>query len=77
MEQKFDVLSQAVSRDEEGKNAAMMLIFQAIPCITHLESRVGEKVVTLLLVMAANKYQEHSNSRCLIRMFSTLRYWVA
>jgi hypothetical protein len=56
VEQKIDLISQAISRGEEGKEAAMMLISQAIPCIMHLENRVGEKLVTVLLAMAANKY---------------------
>jgi hypothetical protein len=31
----------------------------------HLENRVGEKLVTVLLAMAANKYQERTNTRTL------------
>jgi hypothetical protein len=65
VEQKIDLISQAISRGEEGKEAAMMLISQAIPCIMHLENRVGEKLVTVLLAIAANKYQRHTNTRSL------------
>jgi hypothetical protein len=63
--QKIDLISQAISRGEEGKEAAMMLISQVIPCIIHLENRVGEKLVTFLLAMAANKYQQRTNTRSL------------
>jgi hypothetical protein len=65
VEQKIEMISQAISRGEEGKEAAMILISQAIPCIMHLENRVGEKLVTVLLAMAANKYQERTNTRTL------------
>jgi len=58
LEQKLDMISQAISRGEEGKEAALMLISQAIPCIMHLENRVGEKLITVLLARAAEKYQE-------------------
>jgi len=40
VEQKIDLISQAVLRGDEGKEAAMLLISQAIPCILHLENRV-------------------------------------
>jgi len=48
---------QAISRGKEGKEAALMLISQAIPCIMHLENRVGEKIITVLLARAAEKFQ--------------------
>jgi len=34
-----------------------MLIKQAIPCIMHLENRVGEKILTMLLFIAEELYQ--------------------
>jgi hypothetical protein len=71
VEQKIDMISQATSRGEEGKETAMILISQAIPCIMHFENRVGEKIVTVLLAMAANKYQERSNIRSLTQ-FATI-----
>ena len=33
----------------------MILIEQAIPCILHMENRVGEKILKLLLIDGANK----------------------
>jgi hypothetical protein len=53
--QKLDIIIQAISRGSEGKEAALMLISQAIPCIMHLENRVGEKIIILLLARAAEK----------------------
>jgi hypothetical protein len=73
VEQKIDLISQAVLRGDEGKEAAMLLISQAIPCILHLENRVGEKLVTVLLAMAANKYQQRSNCRTLTRFANIIQ----
>ena len=36
VEQKLDLINQAITRGQEGKEAALMLISQAIPCIMHL-----------------------------------------
>jgi hypothetical protein len=38
---------------KKEKETAMILILQAIPCIMHLENRVGEKLITVLLAMGA------------------------
>jgi hypothetical protein len=53
--QKLDIIIQAISRGREGKEAALMLISQAIPCIMHLKNCVGEKIIILLLARAAEK----------------------
>jgi hypothetical protein len=45
------MIAQAISRGEEGREAVIMLIMQAIPCIMHLKNRVGEKLITALLAM--------------------------
>jgi hypothetical protein len=58
VEQKVDIITQAISRGVEGSKAALMLISQATPCIMHLENRVGEKLITVLLAMAADKYRQ-------------------
>jgi hypothetical protein len=73
VEQMIDLIFQALLRGDEGKEAAMMLIAQAIPCILHLENRVGEKLVTILLAMAATKYQEKHNCRSLTRFANTIQ----
>jgi hypothetical protein len=56
VEQQLDIISQAISRGEEGKEAALMLISQATPCIMHLENRVGGKIIMVLLAMAADNF---------------------
>jgi hypothetical protein len=43
VEQKLEMIIRAINRSGEGKEAALMLISQAIPCIMHLENWVGEK----------------------------------
>jgi hypothetical protein len=35
VEQQLELIVQAISRGEEGKEAALMLFIQAIPCIMH------------------------------------------
>ena len=47
---------------EEGKAAALILISQVIPCIMHLENRVGEKLITVLLSLEAQLYQKRNTS---------------
>jgi len=69
VEQQLDIIMQAISRGDEGKEAALMLISQAIPCIMHLENSVGEKIITVLLARAAEKYQSRSNARTLDSRF--------
>jgi phage tail tape-measure protein len=53
VEQQLKLLSKAVARGVIGREAALMLIEQAIPCVMHLENRVGEKLITVLLAMGA------------------------
>jgi hypothetical protein len=71
VEQKLDIISQAISRGDEGREAALMLIAQAIPCIMHLENRVGEKLNTVLLAMAADKYRQRTNTTTLSTRFAS------
>jgi hypothetical protein len=40
VEQKLKMIVAAFSRSQEGIEAAIILIIQAIPCIMHLENRV-------------------------------------
>jgi len=61
-EEKLHLLKLAVERSEHGKAAALMLIEQAIPCIMHLENRVGEKILTMLLSTGAKLYQERRSA---------------
>jgi hypothetical protein len=62
VEQQLDIISKAISRGEEGKEVALMLISQAIPCIMHLKNRVSEKKITVLLAMAADNFQSQKTT---------------
>jgi hypothetical protein len=73
VEQQLDLISQAISWGEEGKDGALMLIAQAIPCIMHLEKRVGETLIMVLLARAVEKYQQHSNTRGLTRFAANIQ----
>jgi len=53
IEERLDRIKEAIQRTEEGKEAALILIKQTIPCIMHIENRVGEKLITFLLVLGA------------------------
>jgi hypothetical protein len=48
VELQKELVTQAISRGEEGKDAALLLISQAVPCAMHLENRAGEKIITVL-----------------------------
>ncbi|MFN9983176.1 MAG: hypothetical protein ACK53Y_24830, partial [bacterium] len=61
------LIREAILRTEEGKEAALMLIKQAIVCIMHLEDRVGEKLITILLSIGANKFQRENATESLAR----------
>jgi hypothetical protein len=76
VEQQLDIITQAISRGQEGKEAALMLISQAIPCIMHLENRVGEKLITVLLARAAEKFQQRGNTRNLTRFAAQIQHIV-
>ncbi len=41
VELQLELIIHAIDRGDEGKDAALLLIMQAIPCIMHLENRVG------------------------------------
>lgn len=56
--------------------AALMLISQAIPCIMHLENRVGEKLITVLIARAAEKFQQRGNTRNLTRFAAQIQHIV-
>jgi hypothetical protein len=58
VEERIILMQLAVQRSEMGREAAMMLIQQAIPCIMHLENRSGEKILTMLLSIGAETYQK-------------------
>ena len=57
MEQRLALLQEAILRTREGREAALILIKQAIPCIMHKENRAGEKVINVVVALGAEKYQ--------------------
>ncbi len=56
-EHRLTGIQDAILCTAEGKDAALMLIKQAIPCIMHLENRVGEKLITILLSIGGKRFQ--------------------
>jgi hypothetical protein len=70
VEQLLDLITQAIARGQEGKEAAFMLICQAIPCIMHLENRVSKKLITVLLARAAENFQKRSTAWSLATRFA-------
>jgi hypothetical protein len=61
-EHRLSRIQDAILRTAEGKEAALMLIKQAIPCIMHMENRIGEKIITMLLAIGAKRFQRGSRS---------------
>lgn len=56
VEEKLLLIKRAIERSAHGKDAALMLIKQAIICIMHLENRTGEKILTMLLSIGVELY---------------------
>jgi hypothetical protein len=56
---------QAVARGQEGKESALILIMKALPCIMHLENRISEKLITVLLAMGVELFQRHCGVKSL------------
>jgi hypothetical protein len=51
--------------EQEGKNVALILIKQVVPCIMHTENHVGEKIITVLVSIGAAKLQSERQSASL------------
>ena len=49
VEDRLRVIRDALVPDNLTREGMMILLEQAIPCVLHLENRVGEKIVTMLL----------------------------
>jgi len=47
-----------IARTAEGKDAALMLIKQAIICIMHMENHLGENLISMLLSTGAERFQK-------------------
>jgi hypothetical protein len=48
-EQWLKRINDSIEHTKEGKEAALVLIKQAIPCIMHLENLCGEKLITVCI----------------------------
>lgn len=73
VELRLELVMQAIDRGEEGKEAALLLISQAIPCIMHLENRVGEKIITVLLSLGAELFQRRRTKSLAVFASSIMR----
>ncbi len=62
IEERIGRIKEAILHTDEGKEAALILIKQAIPCIMHLENRAGEKIITIVLYIGAIRFQQENRS---------------
>jgi len=60
VEDKLERIQKSIDCGKEGKKAAQVLISKVIPCIMHLENRVGEKLITVLLACGGEQYQKRN-----------------
>ncbi len=74
VEQQLKLISKAVARGAIGREAALMLTEQAIPCVMHLENRVGEKLITVLLAMGAERFQRQRGVKSLSRYVVNIQH---
>ena len=44
-EQQLSLIKESIPHTSEGKDAGLIFIKQAIPCMMHKENRVGEKLI--------------------------------
>ncbi len=76
MEQRLARIQDAISRTHEGKEAALILIKQAIICIMHMENRVGEKLITVLIALGAARFQRDRSVTSLDRYVERIQHLV-
>ncbi len=76
VEQQLKLISEAVARGKEGAEAALILLSQAIPCIMHLENRIGEKLITVILAMGADRFQRQRGIKSLSRFVTSVQHIV-
>jgi hypothetical protein len=58
VEENLILIRNSIEWSQQRKEAALMLIKEAISCIIHLENCVGEKLLTMLLMIGANLQDE-------------------
>jgi hypothetical protein len=57
LEECVQSIQEAIQRTNEGKEAALILIKQTVPCIMHMENRVGERIITVAISIGATRFQ--------------------
>ena len=55
-EAHIDYVLVALERSRSTKDAALIIVEQAIPCVLHMNMRITEKFVSLLLQEGLNMY---------------------
>jgi hypothetical protein len=65
IEQRLQRIRDAIDRTQEGKDAALILIKQVVPCIMHTKNHVGEKIITVLMSIGAAAFQSERRSESL------------
>jgi hypothetical protein len=73
---QIERICQAVARGQEGKESALILIMQALPCIINLENRVGEKLITVLLALGAELFQRRRGVKSLTQYAQSIQHVV-
>jgi hypothetical protein len=76
VEIQIERIRQAIARGQEGKESALILFMQAIPCIMHLEIRVGEKLITVLLALGAELFQRRRGVKSLTQYAQSIQHVV-
>lgn len=56
---------EAIDQTQEGKEVALILIKQVVPCIMHTENWVEEKIITILILIGAAEFQSERQSESL------------
>jgi len=57
LEECVQSIQEAIQRTNKGKEAALILIKQTVPCIMHMENRVGERIITVAISIGATRFQ--------------------
>jgi hypothetical protein len=76
IEEHLQRLKEVIERTQEGKEAALVLIKQVVPCIMHTENQGGEKIRTVLLSIGAAGYQSERISDSLERYTEQIQHIV-
>jgi hypothetical protein len=56
LEERVQRIQEAIQGTNEGKEAALILIKQKVPCIMHTENRAGEKIITVAISIGATRF---------------------